>query len=104
MLRLAAVTAVWKYLLFVCGVFCWWYLSFQVLENWLNACKQHYKYFIFCQEKLLGLMSLPTKDQYEELKKRRLHMVRQVKICYILYQSLLQGLKPSSCVCMNSCL
>ncbi|KAJ7417303.1 rabenosyn-5 isoform X3 [Willisornis vidua] len=27
------------------------------------------------EEKLLGLMSLPTKDQYEELKKRRLHMV-----------------------------
>ncbi|POI35712.1 hypothetical protein CIB84_000538 [Bambusicola thoracicus] len=26
------------------------------------------------EEKLFGLMSLPTKDQYEELKKRRLHM------------------------------
>lgn len=47
---------------------------------------------IFFQEKLLGLMSLPTKDQYEELKKRRLHMVRQVKIC-ILYEGRLQSLK-----------
>ncbi|NWT05655.1 RBNS5 protein, partial [Mionectes macconnelli] len=37
-----------------------------------------YSATLFVQEKLLGLMSLPTKDQYEELKKRRLHMVRQV--------------------------
>uniref|UniRef100_A0A8C0B5N3 Rabenosyn, RAB effector n=1 Tax=Buteo japonicus TaxID=224669 RepID=A0A8C0B5N3_9AVES len=57
-----------------------------------------YSATLFVQEKLLGLMSLPTKDQYEEMKKRRLHMVRQVKICYILYQSLLQRLKPSSCL------
>uniref|UniRef100_A0A663EUX2 Rabenosyn, RAB effector n=1 Tax=Aquila chrysaetos chrysaetos TaxID=223781 RepID=A0A663EUX2_AQUCH len=57
-----------------------------------------YSATLFVQEKLLGLMSLPTKDQYEELKKRRLHMVRQVKICYILYQGLLQGLKPSTTV------
>ncbi|XP_059679056.1 rabenosyn-5 isoform X2 [Gavia stellata] len=35
-----------------------------------------YSATLFVQEKLLGLMSLPTKDQYEELKKRRLHMVR----------------------------
>ncbi|NXD75220.1 RBNS5 protein, partial [Halcyon senegalensis] len=42
-----------------------------------------YSATLFVQEKLLGLMSLPTKDQYEELKKRRLQMVRQVKICYI---------------------
>ncbi|XP_009564121.2 rabenosyn-5 [Cuculus canorus] len=34
-----------------------------------------YSATLFVQEKLLGLMSLPTKDQYEELKKRRLHMV-----------------------------
>ncbi|NXL85742.1 RBNS5 protein, partial [Alectura lathami] len=40
-----------------------------------------YSATLFVQEKLLGLMSLPTKDQYEELKKRRLHMVKQVKIC-----------------------
>ncbi|NWQ80385.1 RBNS5 protein, partial [Columbina picui] len=40
-----------------------------------------YSATLFVQEKLLGLMSLPTKDQYEELKKRRLQMVRQVKIC-----------------------
>ncbi|KAM9182623.1 rabenosyn-5 [Mergus octosetaceus] len=33
-----------------------------------------YSATLFVQEKLLGLMSLPTKDQYEELKKRRLHM------------------------------
>ncbi|KFQ64242.1 Rabenosyn-5, partial [Phaethon lepturus] len=43
-----------------------------------------YSATLFVQEKLLGLMSLPTKDQYEELKKRRLHMVGQVKICYIV--------------------
>ncbi|NWI86052.1 RBNS5 protein, partial [Pitta sordida] len=35
-----------------------------------------YSATLFVQEKLLGLMSLPTKDQYEELRKRRLHMVR----------------------------
>ncbi|NWX88021.1 RBNS5 protein, partial [Nothoprocta pentlandii] len=35
-----------------------------------------YSATLFVQEKLLGLMSLPTKDQYEELKKKRLHMVR----------------------------
>ncbi|XP_030357103.1 rabenosyn-5 [Strigops habroptila] len=34
-----------------------------------------YSATLFVQEKLLGLMSLPTKDQYEELKKRRVHMV-----------------------------
>ncbi|XP_051644818.1 rabenosyn-5 isoform X2 [Manacus candei] len=34
-----------------------------------------YSATLFVQEKLLGLMSLPTKDQYDELKKRRLHMV-----------------------------
>ncbi|KAM9655326.1 rabenosyn-5 isoform 2-T3 [Morphnus guianensis] len=34
-----------------------------------------YSATLFVQEKLLGLMSLPTKDQYEELKKRRLHML-----------------------------
>ncbi|XP_009632104.1 rabenosyn-5 [Egretta garzetta] len=34
-----------------------------------------YSATLFVQEKLLGLMSLPTKDQYEELKKRRLHVV-----------------------------
>ncbi|KFQ19235.1 Rabenosyn-5, partial [Merops nubicus] len=34
-----------------------------------------YSATLFVQEKLLGLMSLPTKDQFEELKKRRLHMV-----------------------------
>ncbi|XP_054072368.1 rabenosyn-5 [Rissa tridactyla] len=34
-----------------------------------------YSATLFVQEKLLGLMSLPTKDQYEELKKRRLHLV-----------------------------
>ncbi|KAF2984685.1 hypothetical protein EK904_012402 [Melospiza melodia maxima] len=34
-----------------------------------------YSATLFVQEKLLGLMSLPTKDQYEELKKRRLNMV-----------------------------
>uniref|UniRef100_A0A8C4TZ35 Rabenosyn, RAB effector n=1 Tax=Falco tinnunculus TaxID=100819 RepID=A0A8C4TZ35_FALTI len=34
-----------------------------------------YSATLFVQEKLLGLMSLPTKDQYEELKKRRLHTV-----------------------------
>ncbi|NXX38650.1 RBNS5 protein, partial [Tricholaema leucomelas] len=44
-----------------------------------------YSATLFVQEKLLGLMSLPTKDQYEELKKRRLQMVRWVKICYTLY-------------------
>ncbi|NXA05560.1 RBNS5 protein, partial [Sapayoa aenigma] len=37
-----------------------------------------YSATLFVQEKLLGLMSLPTKDQYEELKKRRLHMVRRL--------------------------
>ncbi|NXU58771.1 RBNS5 protein, partial [Turnix velox] len=35
-----------------------------------------YSATLFVQEKLLGLMSLPTKEQYEELKKRRLRMVR----------------------------
>ncbi|NXR04727.1 RBNS5 protein, partial [Sagittarius serpentarius] len=39
-----------------------------------------YSATLFVQEKLLGLMSLPTKDQYEELKKRRQHMVRQVAL------------------------
>ncbi|NXI49433.1 RBNS5 protein, partial [Chloroceryle aenea] len=39
-----------------------------------------YSATLFVQEKLLGLMSLPTKDQYEELKKRRLHMVREVAL------------------------
>ncbi|NXG69394.1 RBNS5 protein, partial [Baryphthengus martii] len=39
-----------------------------------------YSATLFVQEKLLGLMSLPTKDQYEELKKRRAHMVRQVAL------------------------
>ncbi|NXS97640.1 RBNS5 protein, partial [Jacana jacana] len=39
-----------------------------------------YSATLFVQEKLLGLMSLPTKDQFEELKKRRLHMVRQVAL------------------------
>ncbi|NXI71133.1 RBNS5 protein, partial [Anseranas semipalmata] len=39
-----------------------------------------YSATLFVQEKLLGLMSLPTKDQYEELKKRRLRMVRQVAL------------------------
>ncbi|NXJ45521.1 RBNS5 protein, partial [Spizaetus tyrannus] len=39
-----------------------------------------YSATLFVQEKLLGLMSLPTKDQYEELKKRRLHMVRQLAL------------------------
>ncbi|NXW05958.1 RBNS5 protein, partial [Fregetta grallaria] len=39
-----------------------------------------YSATLFVQEKLLGLMSLPTKDQYEDLKKRRLHMVRQVAL------------------------
>ncbi|XP_010151541.1 PREDICTED: rabenosyn-5 [Eurypyga helias] len=34
-----------------------------------------YSATLFVQEKLLGLMSLPTKDQYEELKKRRVHVV-----------------------------
>ncbi|XP_069722396.1 rabenosyn-5 [Phaenicophaeus curvirostris] len=34
-----------------------------------------YSATLFVQEKLLGLMSLPTKDQYEELKKRRIQMV-----------------------------
>ncbi|KAM8799663.1 rabenosyn-5 [Eudromia elegans] len=34
-----------------------------------------YSATLFVQEKLLGLMSLPTKDQYEELKKKRLHMM-----------------------------
>lgn len=33
-----------------------------------------YSATLFVQEKLFGLMSLPTKSQYEELKKRRLHM------------------------------
>ncbi|NXA54741.1 RBNS5 protein, partial [Nothocercus julius] len=42
-----------------------------------------YSATLFVQEKLLGLMSLPTKDQYEELKKKRLHMVRKVKIYFI---------------------
>ncbi|KFZ67191.1 Rabenosyn-5, partial [Podiceps cristatus] len=42
-----------------------------------------YSATLFVQEKLFGLMSLPTKDQYEELKKRKLHMVRQVKTCYV---------------------
>ncbi|NXX86982.1 RBNS5 protein, partial [Urocolius indicus] len=39
-----------------------------------------YSATLFVQEKLLGLMSLPTKDQYEELKKKRLHMVRQMAL------------------------
>ncbi|NXK46957.1 RBNS5 protein, partial [Chauna torquata] len=39
-----------------------------------------YSATLFVQEKLLGLMSLPTKDQYEVLKKRRLNMVRQVAL------------------------
>ncbi|NXY82796.1 RBNS5 protein, partial [Alcedo cyanopectus] len=39
-----------------------------------------YSATLFVQEKLLGLMSLPTKDQYEELKKKRLHMVRQLAL------------------------
>ncbi|NXP48729.1 RBNS5 protein, partial [Heliornis fulica] len=39
-----------------------------------------YSATLFVQEKLLGLMSLPTKDQYEELKKRRLRMVRQLAL------------------------
>uniref|UniRef100_A0A8C0B5W2 Rabenosyn, RAB effector n=1 Tax=Buteo japonicus TaxID=224669 RepID=A0A8C0B5W2_9AVES len=39
-----------------------------------------YSATLFVQEKLLGLMSLPTKDQYEEMKKRRLHMVRQLAL------------------------
>ncbi|NWH69420.1 RBNS5 protein, partial [Piaya cayana] len=39
-----------------------------------------YSATLFVQEKLLGLMSLPTKDQYEELKKRRIHMVRGVAL------------------------
>ncbi|NXF10728.1 RBNS5 protein, partial [Smithornis capensis] len=43
-----------------------------------------YSATLFVQEKLLGLMSLPTKDQYEELKKRRLHMVRWVISCVAL--------------------
>lgn len=47
----------------------------------------HCKFFNIWQEKLFGLMSLPTKDQYEELKKRRLHMVRQVKICICMRAS-----------------
>ncbi|NXQ15565.1 RBNS5 protein, partial [Peucedramus taeniatus] len=46
-----------------------------------------YSATLFVQEKLLGLMSLPTKDQYEELKKRRLHMVRQVGICYVTLEA-----------------
>ncbi|NXG62595.1 RBNS5 protein, partial [Hemiprocne comata] len=46
-----------------------------------------YSATLFVQEKLLGLMSLPTKDQYEELKKRRLQMVRQVKICYMALET-----------------
>ncbi|NWW46436.1 RBNS5 protein, partial [Pedionomus torquatus] len=46
-----------------------------------------YSATLFVQEKLLGLMSLPTKDQYEELKKRRLHMVRQDKICYVALET-----------------
>ncbi|XP_072203949.1 rabenosyn-5 isoform X2 [Excalfactoria chinensis] len=33
-----------------------------------------YSATLFVQEKLFGLMSLPTKSQYEELRKRRLHM------------------------------
>ncbi|NXY15843.1 RBNS5 protein, partial [Atrichornis clamosus] len=48
-----------------------------------------YSATLFVQEKLLGLMSLPTRDQYEELKRRRLHMVRQARMCCILYQGLL---------------
>ncbi|NXG06034.1 RBNS5 protein, partial [Sakesphorus luctuosus] len=39
-----------------------------------------YSATLFVQEKLLGLMSLPTKDQYEELKKRRLRMVRHAAL------------------------
>ncbi|NXA41918.1 RBNS5 protein, partial [Eudromia elegans] len=39
-----------------------------------------YSATLFVQEKLLGLMSLPTKDQYEELKKKRLHMVRKMTL------------------------
>ncbi|NXE14305.1 RBNS5 protein, partial [Lophotis ruficrista] len=46
-----------------------------------------YSATLFVQEKLLGLMSLPTKDQYEELKKRRLHMVRPVKIRYVALET-----------------
>ncbi|NXM98496.1 RBNS5 protein, partial [Sylvia borin] len=46
-----------------------------------------YSATLFVQEKLLGLMSLPTKDQYEELKKKRLHMVRQVGICYVTLET-----------------
>ncbi|KFU93955.1 Rabenosyn-5, partial [Chaetura pelagica] len=46
-----------------------------------------YSATLFVQEKLLGLMSLPTKDQYEERKKRRLQMVRQVKICYMALET-----------------
>ncbi|NXJ76154.1 RBNS5 protein, partial [Trogon melanurus] len=46
-----------------------------------------YSATLFVQEKLLGLMSLPTKDQYEELKKRRLQMVRQVKICHVALET-----------------
>ncbi|XP_064930834.1 rabenosyn-5 isoform X2 [Columba livia] len=34
-----------------------------------------YSATLFVQEKLLGLMSLPTKDQYEDLKRRRLQMM-----------------------------
>nr|XP_021152289.1 rabenosyn-5 isoform X1 [Columba livia] len=39
-----------------------------------------YSATLFVQEKLLGLMSLPTKDQYEDLKRRRLQMVRQMAL------------------------
>ncbi|NXL59657.1 RBNS5 protein, partial [Chordeiles acutipennis] len=46
-----------------------------------------YSATLFVQEKLLGLMSLPTKDQYEELKKRRLHMVRQVKLVHMALET-----------------
>ncbi|NWW18729.1 RBNS5 protein, partial [Falcunculus frontatus] len=46
-----------------------------------------YSATLFVQEKLLGLMSLPTKDQYEELKKRRLRMVRQARICYVALET-----------------
>ncbi|NWH60926.1 RBNS5 protein, partial [Geococcyx californianus] len=46
-----------------------------------------YSATLFVQEKLLGLMSLPTKDQYEELKKRRLHMVRWIKTFSVAFES-----------------
>lgn len=53
----------------------------------LHLCRTHTsKYILSFQEKLLGLMSLPTKDKYEELKEqrkeeleRRLQQERQVE-------------------------